>query len=494
MKKFTLTIATIFTIFVLNGQNFSDALRYSRTLSSGTARSVAVGNSIGALGADFSVASINPAGIATYAKSEFMFSPSFLNGNIDSRYNGNNPISSSLGNQFYLENVGYVNANIVRGFSQLTRSNWAIGLNRIADFNETISYSGFDDKSITERWLENADGILPSQLDNFESGLAYDAEAIYDINDDLIYDADIFEDESVRKEQTVERSGGINELSFTWAGNYNENFSIGMGIGIPIINFEENKTYFESDNDDMVPVFNELSYRENLSVSGTGFNFKIGAIWHSLPNLRIGASYTSKSWYVITEDFDTDIGYSYTLDDETFTAREESPLGSFRYRLKTPSKLRLDASYLINAGNIKGFLSAGLQYLDYASSSFNLGAYSTSQADIQYGEEINNQINNELASAYNYNVGAELAYNRWRVRTGVIFQSSPFDVDSGESSNIYSAGLGYRGNKIFIDAAWRGSKDTEAYIPYDVSNSARLQQVDIDKSLNKLVFTVGFKF
>ena len=423
MKKL-ISISLLFVFAnIIFGQNFSDALRYSRTLSSGTARSIGIGNSIGALGADFAVMSINPAGLATYAKSEFMFSPSFVTGNLDSRYNNGSPTSSSLGNKFYLENVGYVNANIVRGSSSLTRSNWAIGLSRIADFNETISYSGFDDKSITERWLENADGILPAQLDNFESGLAYDAEAIYDINDDLIYDADIFEEESVMKEQTVDRSGGINELSFSWAGNYNENFSIGIGLAVPIISYEETKSYFESDDGDMVPVFNELSFRENLSVSGTGFNFKIGAIWHSLPKLRIGASYTSKTWYAITEDFDTDIGYSYTLDDETFTSRVESPLGSFRYRLQTPSRFRLDIAYMINTGKIKGFISAGMERLDYSANSFNLGAFSTNSADIQFGQEINAQIDNELAGAFNYNIGGEIAMDRLRFRAGLILQA-----------------------------------------------------------------------
>ena len=355
-------------------QNFSDALRYSRTLSSGTARSIGVGNSIGALGADFSVLSINPAGLATYAKSEFMFSPSIVLNSIDANYNNGAANQNGTSSKFYLENIGYVGANLVRGASSLTRSNWAVGFSRIADFNERIQYTGFDELSITERWLENADGLDPIDLDDFESGLAYEAGAIYLNNDDLIYDGDILLDESVSKEQTVDRTGGINELSFSWAGNYNENFSIGFGIGIPIINFEENKEYFETDNGDQVPVFNELSFRENLSVSGTGFNFKVGTILHFIPNIRIGLSYISKNWYAVTEDFDTDIGYSYTFDGTTEAFRSESPLGSFRYRLQTPSRTRIDFAYLVNTGRIKGFLSAGLQYLDYASSSFNLGA------------------------------------------------------------------------------------------------------------------------
>lgn len=57
-------------------QNENDALRYSMQQNFGTtARSLSMGGAFGALGADFSSLSINPAGIAVYRRSEFTFSP-----------------------------------------------------------------------------------------------------------------------------------------------------------------------------------------------------------------------------------------------------------------------------------------------------------------------------------------------------------------------------------------------------------------------------------
>ena len=99
-----------------------------------------------------------------------------------------------------------------------------------------------------------------------------------------------------------------------------------------------------------------------------------------------------------------------------------------------------------------------------------------------------------MASAFNYNLGAEIAIEKWRFRTGLILQSSPFDIDSGERDRIYSAGIGFRANRFFIDLAWRGSQSTEAYIPYTVNDTDRLQQVNIDKTINKFIVTTGFKF
>ena len=53
-----------------NAQNELDALRYSNTGTGGTARSYAMANAFGALGADLSAFHINPAGLGLYRKSE----------------------------------------------------------------------------------------------------------------------------------------------------------------------------------------------------------------------------------------------------------------------------------------------------------------------------------------------------------------------------------------------------------------------------------------
>ena len=70
-------------------QNQVDALRYSQVVYGGTARSLAMGNSFGALGADFSVLSTNPAGIGFYRGSEVSFSPSVFVAKSSSSYLGN---------------------------------------------------------------------------------------------------------------------------------------------------------------------------------------------------------------------------------------------------------------------------------------------------------------------------------------------------------------------------------------------------------------------
>src|SRR3954466_4771231 len=78
MKKITFILVgfSIYIPSLIFAQSDIDALRYSQSSLTGTARYVSMGGAFGALGADFSSLSYNPAGIGLYRKSEFTFTPS----------------------------------------------------------------------------------------------------------------------------------------------------------------------------------------------------------------------------------------------------------------------------------------------------------------------------------------------------------------------------------------------------------------------------------
>src|SRR5215204_5430306 len=80
MKSYILKgmlVACLFYPLVSKSQNEVDALRYSQVMTGSTARSLSMGGAFGALGADFSSLSTNPAGLGVYRKSEFTFSLGF---------------------------------------------------------------------------------------------------------------------------------------------------------------------------------------------------------------------------------------------------------------------------------------------------------------------------------------------------------------------------------------------------------------------------------
>ena len=74
MKRTIIVFFCFFSFQWAWSQLASDALRYSSVSYGGTGRSMGTGNSMSVLGGDFGTISINPAGLATYRSSDFMFS------------------------------------------------------------------------------------------------------------------------------------------------------------------------------------------------------------------------------------------------------------------------------------------------------------------------------------------------------------------------------------------------------------------------------------
>src|SRR4051812_41700439 len=83
-----------------------DALRYSTPSVQGTARNIALGNTMGTIGADISSLSTNPAGIGKYTSTEFSISTAISINKTNSIYHGNRTDNSKA--KFQLTSLGIV--------------------------------------------------------------------------------------------------------------------------------------------------------------------------------------------------------------------------------------------------------------------------------------------------------------------------------------------------------------------------------------------------
>jgi len=251
-------ILFIFISFSMNihAQTISDALRYSNLEVGGTARTVGIGGGIGALGADYSVLSTNPAGIAAFRTNEFVITPGVYNSKVTSlleRGTGNEPIDESLA-KFNLANIGII-LNYRPQYSKWTTFNLGIGFNRLASFNQDFVFRGKSSGSIVQRFTELANDEI---FDEFEGILAENALAIYPTSfDPNVYTND-FEDAlttpgyEIEREQFIQTRGSYSELVFSVGGNFDEKIMVGATIGVPFINYDEEKTYEERDVDSSV--------------------------------------------------------------------------------------------------------------------------------------------------------------------------------------------------------------------------------------------------
>lgn len=487
MRQVTILISFLFLSTFLTAQTINDAIRYSVFDIGGTARTVGVGGALGALGADFSVLSTNPAGLAAYRRSEFVFTPTLVLSNSKSELEGpqNQSIEESKA-KFNFNNIGLVLAK--RPYSsKWTTANFAIGMNRIANFHQELRYEGTSPGSITDRFLELAFGKSPNELDAFESGLAYDAYAIYE-DDPGVYLGDFEYGEEVEKSQEIRRTGSINELVVSFAGNYDEKFMIGASVGVPYLNFEENKTYREIDEDDSNPIFEELSYIERLITTGVGINAKIGAIYRVNQMIRVGASIHTPTAFKLEDSWNSRMIYQYSLPD-CCQPEQQSPDGFFEYKFRTPWRYMGSIGVIVKK---YGFLSAEVEYVTYNSANFKFDNTDSSE-DLDFVRTLNNQIATDLEGGLNIRLGGEFAYNNLRFRAGYNISDAP-EFDAAETNSSLSLGFGIRGKNAFADFAYKRIMNNENYIPFITNDKSLQSAVAIKDSRNKLMLTLGFKF
>ncbi len=497
MKKLILSLFLVTLFSRINiAQNLGDAVRYSVLEVGGTARSVGVGGAIGALGADFTVLSTNPAGAAAFRRSEFTFTPTFERSAVDAQLAGtDNPVRGDSKSNFNFNNIGIVFSG--RPLSTKWRTAvFGIGVNRLANYNQNIFYEGSSFGSITDRWWELA-GTTPSdQLDAFEAGLAFDAGALYDYDPQFGYLTDFLDNAElpgsflVDKSQQINRKGSLNEIVFTYAGNYDEKLLVGATLGIPIIKFEETKTFIETDESDRVPFFDDLAYTERLKTKGSGINFKVGVIYRMSQMVRFGAAVHTPSSFGLEDSFSTELSYRFEDANGINRFEEASPDGSFQYRIRTPWRFIGSGGVIVNK---KGFLSAEVEYVDYTSARFKFNNTS-SQGDIQREGELNGEIDNQLGSALNIRFGGEYALEALRFRAGYSLTGSPY-VNGGSTNGALSLGAGYRGEGFFVDFAFKRLGNQAQYRPYLLSTDfIDLEQVvSFDERRNRFMLTFGFK-
>ena len=201
-------------------QNEVDALRYSFTTHGGTARYQAMSGAFGALGADFSALSTNPAGIGTFKKSRITFSPVFMMNTADANYRNT---TYSDGNVYTnISNFGMI-INLKpyeEDYSSWNSVAFGFGYNKLRNFNSDITIKGYNEfSSLLDQFMLNSDGTLADNLPEPE-WLAYDTYltdyADIPNNPDLLYVHPYLGNYYINQKKTIKTTGGIGEYVFSF--------------------------------------------------------------------------------------------------------------------------------------------------------------------------------------------------------------------------------------------------------------------------------------
>lgn len=497
MNKNLLIIGLLILVpFLGHSQNFSDALRYSTSRIEGTARSGGMGNAFGSLGGDFTSVGINPAGLAIYRSGEFAFSPYFGHTNVDATYLGTT--TSEYKYDLRFSNLSYVGAFRTKndGESGLVSVNFGVGYNRLNDFNKKMMVQGDGAKSsFLDYFTENANN---NKWSEFYEELAWKTDVLLFDEDKKEYWNDISEDgygQSQRKSYNY--SGAIDEFTLALGLNFSHRFYLGASLGISDLYFKESTTHREWDAKNNIAFFNEMSFGSSLRTTGTGYNFKIGAIARPTDILRVGLAIHTPTFYNLRDNFETWMTSSITFDDGTESFEKKSPFRDYEYRLETPFKAVLSGSVILAK---RGLVSIDYEYLNYGKS--KLRDY---DSDDQFITR-NNQIEELFRPVGNLRLGGEYrATDNLSLRAGFEYYPSAYNdnafgvsqPNANNNYNVYSAGLGYKTGGFFIDAAYRYGTFGEYNSLYPSPESTAYPAPSMalfDKSASKVLVTLGFRF
>lgn len=480
-KYFLLLLAVLSVPALLKAQSFVDAFRYSSYDYIGTARSVGVNGSMTALGAEFSSMHVNPAGIGMYRISAAGISPSFSFTNIKSKLEGQgNGFNERTNELFTIQNAAGVFVNRPAR-SDFKTANFGISFQRLANFNQEFFFEGFSSGSIVNRFQEIAN---TSGLDEFEAGPAFDAGALYDLEDDGFFESDVElgPDANLYRRQDIFREGQLNELQITIGGNLQEKVILGLAVGIPFLEYSEDKVYFESDDNDEIPFYESIEFVEGLTTTGVGINAKLGIILRINQMFRLSGSVHTPTAWALDDSFISDVRYQYVEDGESFDNLAQSPEGVFEYRLSTPWRFNAGFGAIIDKS---GFISASLEIVDFASSQLRF-------PDAPQDEEVvNGEIGEVMKTVINARVGGEYAANKFRFRGG--FGVHPSALANDDTINFsFGLGVGYRGNRFFAELGYHNNRWQENYLPY-VTNQGPLQVVENEYIQNRVVLSLGLR-
>lgn len=495
------------TSFNLLAQDVNTAYYLSNLTTQGTARSMSFGNTLGAIGGDFSSTSVNPAGLGIYRSSELSITPSLRMNSSTSSYQGVETSDNNL--RFNFNHFGLVATDAPKG-KRYERRAWktvsfAFGINRVADFNRDYSYSGTTNTSSGTLEYEFDANNNPysnpgnTQSSNTSGYLGYQAYLINRASNNIYYSVVPFEG-GVRQANTVKERGRIHEYVISLGGNYREKLMLGATLGLPSIKYSMTSNFTEtlaSGNSNPNPD-NFYSYKTNkqLDITGVGVNLKLGAIYKVDDHVRIGAALHSPSYYALTDNYTQNV-YS-TVGNQNYevsVANGMTLTNTFNYGLITPWRGILSAAYIFKG---KGFITADYEYASYAFTQFDY-PWSDGSTNSYDDEEaaINSTLSNMYKGTSNVRIGGELLITKYfMARAGFGYYSNPFVASGVDGARMdVSGGIGFRSQNFFADIALVHSRYQLQTSPYNVGYTDVNQPVAItDFALNNLAFTIGTKF
>lgn len=556
MKKIILIAAAILAgSTAINAQTLYDANNLMQSELNGTARFVSMGGAMGALGGDISTTYTNPAGIGMFRSNDVMVTFGLNNTNVKSEFQKYSDSKDKTRATF--DNIGIVFANRNDG-SSLKFLNFAVNYRRGKSFNRNMLMEGDFSNSLSEQianmtnsngldispaamqasdaYFDNSNYCLPwlgvlafnAYLMNpvDKSGNIVYLNTLKDANGNVLHSensadfyayAPAFLGGTNAATYNSRERGGVDNVDFNVAFNFNDRFYLGATLGAYSINYKKESAYTEQfwdTNTSSTQDVGHYTLNNWYKMTGDGVDFKLGMIVRPSESspFRIGLAVHTPTWYRLTENQIAYLDYDlWSNDDAQYKSGTSCPYdengndmeSETKYRIETPWKF--DISMATTVGNYAA-LDAEYEYADYSSAKMK---YDNGDKMI----DDTNNINNMMKSVHTLRLGAEFKpMPELAIRLGYNFVSPSMKDDAvkilannavrtdaeytnTKAINNFTAGVGIRLGSFYWDMAYVYTHRTGEFYPFNPKNGSQvLSKADITDDSNHVMFTLGYRF
>lgn len=540
MKKFVFAISMLAALPVTAQETYENANIVTEDLN-GTARFVGMGGSMDALGADISTIATNPAGLGLFRSSQVA-----VTAGMSMQQDAKDFHNASKAHANF-DQIGFVwsKQNNERSFLNLS-----FNYHKSRDFNFILTAA---QDNLSQRASQNALSYIKAVGDRDATGES--TIAINEKNgkyygdfywtsqiDNLYYNAFIMGDGgagfNMADGYLMNRAnkGYIGEYDFSISGNINDRVYLGLTFGIQDVHY---KGYSEYTENLVSGVGNtsvgSLTVSDERKITGTGCNFKIGAIFRPIEDspFRFGLSFASPTFYDLTTS-----NYTYLInnplpgDNSNYKASD-----SYDFRLNSPMKFGVSLGHTI--GNYLA-IGAGYEYADYGATNPRVkdGDYYDWYYDTYYSSSSKDAVMKDhteatLKGVSTLKVGLEfkpipeVAFRAGYNYVSPMYNSNGFkdvyldsygtnvasatDYTNWKSTNRLTLGVGYSYGKFFADLAYQYSMQKGDFYPFmdayvddyllddkgqiikdEINNYAT--KTEVENNRHQLLLTLGYRF
>ena len=512
MKKTIIAVLCAAVSLSAAAQSWDQAQKFSENIYGGTARSIAMGNALTAVGGDIGSIGLNPAGSSVAGYTQFTITPSLsISATRAQGYDagGLEPIGfgdrvSTGFTRGKLPNIGFtVNMETGRrhglkrmsfGFVSNSTNDFTYRTKAAGIFYGTHSFSGslaslaqgYTPEAIGGDWFSTGHGLEPdwsamvgarSHIIDYIQNNSYLGVTDVSVNGYPEAAGQLYQNYG------YQTRGYKHDMVFNMSANFDDRFYIGANLGITAMSYWESEYWEEMPEDpstfpkiqydggETLATLNSVLAKKASGVSGTGVYFKAGFLWRPVAGLRLGAAIQTPtmvnmvgrcSWYG-----------EANLKGISFSP-SSSPEDEWIYALRMPFRWNAGLAYSFGSFAV---VSVDYEMADYSHAKYrgrgefgySTGSWNDQNADIKdalglghnvrVGMEFKPVESLAIRVGYNFLSGSQKNWLVWDNEdpANPVLYLEPLTAKerAAQATQLVSFGAGYSAGHFFTDFAVR---------------------------------------